>query len=164
MLDDRTELMLKVASTLTAEDLDTLRATPVDAGPAVDFTEPTGHDEPTSVNEEPVKSVLKRLPGIRGTGLTPLGEAMQVGASRLLPRPESRKIMLVLTDGRAGCECGDGSSQLHAQHIALLCRKAGIELIGVGIQDESLRQIVADAIVIHELVRPVCSKPGQNPF
>ena len=101
--------------------------------------------------EEPVNTALKRLPGIRGTGLTPLGEAMQIGASRLLPRPESRRIILVLTDGRAGCECGDGSSQLHAQHIASLCRKAGIELIGVGIQDESLRQIVADAIVIHEL-------------
>jgi cobalamin biosynthesis protein CobT len=101
--------------------------------------------------EEPVKTALKRLPGIRGTGLTPLGEAMQIGASRLMPRPESRKIMLVLTDGKAGCECGDGSAQVHAKHIASLCRKADIELVGVGIQDDSLRQIVAETIVIHEL-------------
>jgi len=101
--------------------------------------------------EEPVKTALKRLPGIRGTGLTPLGEAMQIGATRLMPRSESRKILLVLTDGRAGCECGDGAAQIHAQHVASLCRKSDIEMIGVGIQDDSLRQIVADVIVIHEL-------------
>ena len=59
--------------------------------------------------------------------------------------------MLVLTDGRAGCECGDGSAVAHAKHIADLCRKAGIELVGVGIQDDSLRAIVADTIVIHKL-------------
>jgi nitric oxide reductase activation protein len=115
--------------------------------------------------EEPVKTALKRLPGIRGTGLTPLGEAMQIGATRLLPRSESRKIMLVLTDGRAGCECGDGAAQIHAQHIASLCRKSDIELIGVGIQDDSLRQIVTDTIVIHvleELPAQLCKLLGRT--
>jgi cobalamin biosynthesis protein CobT len=101
--------------------------------------------------EEPVKQALRRLPTIRGTGLTPLGEAMQIGASRLSVRRESRRIMLVLTDGRAGCECGDGAAVAHAKHVADLCRKAGIELVNVGIQDESLRAIVADTIVIHQL-------------
>jgi Mg-chelatase subunit ChlD len=91
------------------------------------------------------------LPIIRGTGLTPLGEAMQVGAFRLSDRRESRKIMLVLTDGRAGCECGDKAAVIHAKHVSLLCAKAGIELVGVGILDDSLREIVADTIVIHEL-------------
>jgi len=101
--------------------------------------------------EEPVKSALRRLPTIRGSGLTPLGEAMQVGASRLGSRPESRRILLVLTDGKAGCECGDGSATEHAKHIADLCRKAEIELVGIGIQDDSLCAIVADTIVIHKL-------------
>lgn len=115
--------------------------------------------------EEPVKPALRRLPTIRGTGLTPLGEAMQVGASRLNSRPESRKIMLVLTDGRAGCECGDTSAALHASHVAGLCRKAGLELIGVGIQDDSLRAIVADTIVIHalaELPAQLCKLLGRT--
>jgi len=101
--------------------------------------------------EEPVKSALRRLPTICGTGLTPLGEAMQIGAARLVRRRENRKIMLVLTDGRAGCECGDGAAVAHAQYIANLCRRAGIELIGVGILDDSLCAIVADTIVIHRL-------------
>ncbi len=115
--------------------------------------------------EEPVKPALRRLPTIRGTGLTPLGEAMQVGASRLTSRPESRKIMLVLTDGRAGCECGDTAAALHATHVAGLCRKAGLELIGVGIQDDSLRAIVADTIVIHalaELPAQLCKLLGRT--
>ena len=58
---------------------------------------------------------------------------------------------LVLTDGRAGCECGDGAAVIHAQRVSGLCRKAGIELVGVGIRDDSLRAIVADTIVVHEL-------------
>ena len=101
--------------------------------------------------DEPVKSALRRLPTIRGSGLTPLGEAMQIGAARLSARTESRRIMLVLTDGKAGCECGDGAAIDHAKHVADRCRKANIELIGVGIKDDGLRAIVPDSIVIHEL-------------
>lgn len=101
--------------------------------------------------EEPVKKALSRLPTIRGSGLTPLGEAMQVGATRLMARSENRRIMVVLTDGKAGCESGDAAASQHAQHVAGRITKAGIELVGVGIQDDSLRAIVADTIVIHEL-------------
>lgn len=100
---------------------------------------------------EPVKSALRRLPSIKGTGLTPLGEAMQVGALRLAPRRESRRIMLLLTDGRAGCESNDGAAVKHAQHVAKRIEQAGIELVGVGIMDESLHAIVEDTIVVHQL-------------
>ncbi len=94
---------------------------------------------------------MRRLPSIRGTGLTPLGEAMQIGAGRLVVRPESRKIMLVLTDGKAGCESAGWAASEHAQHVADLITQAGIELIGVGIKDSNLCQIVTDTIVVHEL-------------
>ena len=100
---------------------------------------------------EPVKAALHRLPSIKGTGLTPLGEAMLIGARRLSPRCESRRIMLVLTDGRAGCESNDGSAVHHAQYAVKQIKAAGIELVGVGILDESLRAIVADTIVVHQL-------------
>jgi len=59
--------------------------------------------------------------------------------------------MLVLTDGKAGCEGGGESAHLHAQHIAGLITKAGIELIGVGILDDNLCEIVEDTIVIQKL-------------
>ena len=100
---------------------------------------------------EPTKQALRRLPSIKGTGLTPLGEAMQIAARRIAPRSENRRIMLVLTDGRAGCESNDGAAVRHAQYVAELIDKAGIELIGVGILDDSLRAIVADTIVVHAL-------------
>ena len=101
--------------------------------------------------EEPVKAGLCRLPEIRGTGLTPLGEAMAIGARRLVDRRESRKVMLILTDGKAGCEGSSPAGSHHAQHVASLITKSGIELVGVGIMDESVREIVEDAIVVYEL-------------
>lgn len=100
---------------------------------------------------EPVKAVLTRLPSIHGSGLTPLGEAMQITATRLVNRPETRRILLVLTDGKAGCEGGSDSAAVHAQEMAKRITKAGIEVIGVGILDENIRQVVGDSIVIHKL-------------
>ena len=100
---------------------------------------------------ETAKVAMRRLPSIRGTGLTPLGEAMNVGASRLIVRPETRKIMLVLTDGKAGCEGQSQAAHLHAQHVASRITRTGIELVGVGIKDDSLCEIVEDTIVVHEL-------------
>ncbi len=100
---------------------------------------------------EPVKAALRRLPGVRGSGLTPLGEAMQIAAGRLIARPENRRILLVLTDGKAGCEgCGEAAMN-HARHVAGRIARAGIEPVGVGILDESIREVVADSIVIHTL-------------
>jgi len=100
---------------------------------------------------EPVKAALSRLPNVRGSGLTPLGEAMQIAASRIIARPETRRIMLVLTDGKAGCEGGVDAATTHAQHIAGTINRTGIELIGVGILDDNLCGVVEDTIVIQKL-------------
>lgn len=100
---------------------------------------------------EPVKAALRRLPGVRGSGLTPLGEAMQIAAGRLVARPENRRILLVLTDGKAGCEGSGETAMNHARHVAGRIARAGIEPVGVGILDESIREVVADSIVIHQL-------------
>jgi cobaltochelatase CobT len=101
--------------------------------------------------DEPVKTALRRLPRISGTGLTPLGEAMQIGARRIIVRPELRRIMVVLTDGRAGCEAPDMSAHIHAQEMAKRISQAGIELVGVGIKDDSLQAVIKDTIVVQQL-------------
>ena len=101
--------------------------------------------------DDPVKAALQRLPNVAGTGLTPLGEAMQVAAARLVPRPETRRILLVLSDGRPGCEGGASSALSHAQHVAKLITKSGIELVGVGILDDLVNTIIGDAVVIHQI-------------
>jgi len=100
---------------------------------------------------ETVKAALSRLPKVQGSGLTPLGEAMQIAAARLVSRPETRRILLVLTDGKAGCEGGSDSATVHAQEMATRITKAGIELIGVGILDANIREVVAESIVIQKL-------------
>lgn len=101
--------------------------------------------------EEPVKAALHRLPSVRGTGLTPLGEALQIGAARLAVRRETRRILLAITDGRPGCEGGGCAALNHAQQIVRRIQSAGLELIGVGIQDESLCAIVADTIAVDDI-------------
>ncbi len=115
--------------------------------------------------DEPVKAAMRRLPSIHGSGLTPLGEAMHIGAGRLITRPETRKIMLVLTDGRAGCESRDDAATLHAKYTGQRIEKAGIELVGVGIMDDSVSAIVADTIVVHaleELPAQLCKLLGRT--
>lgn len=94
--------------------------------------------------EDPVKLALERLPSIRGTGPHAARRSHANGAARLVPRPETRKILLVLTDGKAGCDGGGDAAAAHAKHIAELINKAGIELAGVGIQDNALCEMVKD--------------------
>ena len=52
-----------------------------------------------------------------GYRLTPLGEALQIGAARLAVRRETRRILLAITDGRPGCEGGGCAALNHAQQI-----------------------------------------------
>ena len=114
---------------------------------------------------KPVKPALGRLPNVRGSGLTPLGEAMQIAAARLAPRPETRKILLVLTDGKAGCEGSSESATFHAQNMALRIRRTGIELIGVGILDDNVCEVISESIVIQqieELPAQLCKLLGRT--
>jgi hypothetical protein len=59
--------------------------------------------------------------------------------------------MLVLTDGKAGCEGGSDSAQAHAQHVAGLIARVGMELIGLSVLDDNLRAVVEDTIVVQKL-------------
>jgi len=101
--------------------------------------------------EDSLGAALQRLPNVMGTGGTPLGEGMQIGAQRLVVRSENRKILLVLTDGRPGCEGNTHAALNHAKHVAGKIAASGIELVGVGIVDSSLTGIVADTIVVQQI-------------
>ena len=69
---------------------------------------------------------------LSGRGSTPMTGALWFAAADLLARWEERKVILVLTDG----EPGDWDS---AADIVARAAAAGIELIGVGIQQEVSR-------------------------
>lgn len=68
--------------------------------------------------QEAARRQPPRLPSIHGSGLMPLGEAMQIGAAHPAVQPGTRKIVLVLTDGKAGCEGSTESAMRHAQQVA----------------------------------------------
>ena len=101
--------------------------------------------------EDSVKVAMRRLPSIAGTGLTPIGEALDIGARRLIVRPENRKILLILTDGQPCCEGSGLAALTHAKHVARHVTTAGIELVGVGIMDSTLCSIVANTIVVNQI-------------
>lgn len=101
--------------------------------------------------EDTLKVAVRRLPNIVGTGLTPIGEALEIGARRLLPRPENRKILLILTDGQPCCESSGSAAFTHAIHVARRISNAGIDLVGVGILDTTLRSIVDNTIVVNQI-------------
>jgi cobaltochelatase CobT len=72
----------------------------------------------------------------------------------LKKRPESRKVLFVLSDGRPACDT-DSSSGNYIHH----CKKAikdanrrdGIECIGVGILDSTVERIYDDVVVIQNV-------------
>ena len=115
--------------------------------------------------DDTVKVAMRRLPNIVGTGLTPIGEALEIGARRLAVRSENRKILLILTDGQPCCESGGSAAFTHAIHVARQISNAGIELVGVGIMDSTLRSIVTNTIVvrqIEELPAQLCKLLGRT--
>lgn len=77
-------------------------------------------------------------------GTTPMAEAIWYAASQLIYRKEERKIILVITDGEP-----DNLQQ--TQEIIALCERSGIQLVGIGIQTDSVEQLFRSTSVIEDL-------------
>ena len=78
---------------------------------------------------------------------------IQAELAHLKARPERRKVLFVLSDGHPSC-CSDASTNEHIRH----CRDAikessrdGIECVGVGICDSSVRKIYDDCVVVNNV-------------
>lgn len=102
-----------------------------------------------SIFKEGVQSPLetrRRIGAYRSVGmdLTPTAEAMAAVASRIENSPEDRKILLVLTDGRAD------DMDLAAEVAALLVRR-GIEVVVIGIGNDSVREWAPVSHVINDI-------------
>jgi len=68
-----------------------------------------------------------------GGGNNSDGDALIAAAKRIAKRPEARKMILVLSDGRPAAGC---NLELEAQHLVDMIRKvvaAGIEVLGIGL-------------------------------
>jgi len=94
-----------------------------------------------------------RLRGAMGTkSLTPLGESLLFAGKRLAARPESRRIVFCLTDGKPVVGAWDENVTWdHACESVRKLARAGIEPVGIGIVESCVRDIFPRNAVIHKL-------------
>lgn len=82
----------------------------------------------------------------------PDGEALAWAATRLAAHKAGRRILMVLSDGYPAA--GDGNAAVLRSDLLLrvdAIRKAGIEIIGVGILDDAVEAFYPNSIVVRKL-------------
>ncbi len=105
---------------------------------------------------ESYRHTRSRLAWMEAGGDNADSEAVWETAARLASRPESRKILLVLSDGRPSV---GGNYRLQVQHLHEVIQrvsKAGIEILGIGCEDDSVSQYYcekngSDHIVVDDI-------------
>jgi len=101
--------------------------------------------------EEPWRGAAPRMGQATCKALTPLGESLLFAGRRLLRRPERRKVLFCLTDGKP--VVGAWDEQVTMDHACWAVKRlsaAGIEPVGVGILEECVATIFPRHAVIHK--------------
>lgn len=75
------------------------------------------------------------------------GESVQVAARRLLQQKAQRHIMIVLSDGDPACLSGKGQRP-HLKRIVKSLTTQGVEVIGIGIQTNSVKNYYPKNVVL----------------
>ena len=75
------------------------------------------------------------------------GESLEYGAARLLPRRESRKVMIVLSDGSP---VGSGTGP-HLKKVVNDLGRIGIETVGIGIQSNAVKNFYPRSLVLNDV-------------
>ena len=83
---------------------------------------------------------------ITASGCTLCGEALMQAMQRFTSSPESRKIVLMLTDGASG-------NHLYFEEAILHAKRTGVEFLGIGIMDSDIKRYLQEeeCCVIDEL-------------
>jgi cobaltochelatase CobT len=80
------------------------------------------------------------------------GESVEYAARRLAGRTESRKIMIVLSDGQPWGGPGDINEQCwHLKNTVKRLVEAGIEVFGIGIMDRSVSEYYPNYAILNDL-------------
>jgi cobaltochelatase CobT len=97
------------------------------------------------------RAVMPTIPDCVG-GCNADGEALSIAYQRLKVRPEQRKIFMVLSDGQPACDgwC-DGTQRTHLRNTVHRIEEAGVDLLGIGIMDESVKYYYPKWTVCHNL-------------
>lgn len=79
------------------------------------------------------------------------GESLDFAAKRIMARPAARKIIFVISDGAPCAELSNHSKlDRHLESVIKKWEKAGIEIIGIGIESSEVRRFYKKNVVIKE--------------
>ena len=78
------------------------------------------------------------------------GESIEIAARRLLKRRESGKVMMVLSDGAPAAGGGRGLNK-HLERAVDKITKAGVNVIGIGIQSSEVRKFYPKSMVLENV-------------
>jgi len=91
--------------------------------------------------DHPLTRARGRIGAIDAGGGTPTAEALWIAGNRLVGRREERKILMLVTDG-------DPDNMPSAKQVAGLIERSGIELYGIGLGTNAIRQVCQKSGVI----------------
>jgi len=108
-----------------------------------------GYDERMATN---VKQRFAWLPHSGNLANNVDGESVEVAGFRLLRRKEKGKVMIVLSDGNPACYTSDYDAlNLHLKKTVERLSMAGVNMIGIGIQSNAVREFYPKAMVINDV-------------
>ena len=97
-------------------------------------------------------AVKARLPYVVQDGYNYDGESVRLAAQELMLRPEKRKVLFVLSDGAPGESGGEAVYSKHLKQITEEIEARGlVDIVGIGIQDASVRQFYKRNFVVNNL-------------
>lgn len=79
------------------------------------------------------------------------GECVEIAARRLLARREKGKLMIVLSDGAPACAGDSGRVAKHLKDVVKDLTASGMNVIGIGIQSDAVRQFYPKNLVINDV-------------
>jgi cobalamin biosynthesis protein CobT len=80
------------------------------------------------------------------------GESVEIAGMRVLRRKEKGKILIVLSDGNPACYTSDHHGlNMHLKKVVERLSQTGMNMIGIGIKDGSVRDFYPKAMVINEV-------------
>lgn len=78
------------------------------------------------------------------------GECVEIAARRLLSQPQNGKILMVLSDGSPNASGDTGRLSSHLKEVVKETMNKGVNVIGIGIQTDSVQKYYPKNVVIHK--------------
>lgn len=81
------------------------------------------------------------------------GESLRVAARRLVTQEAERHVLIVLSDGAPACPGDYEALQSHLRKVVKETQEQGVEVVGIGIQTNSVRHFYPKNVVLNDLAQ-----------